>query len=83
VYARTSARIPVAEGGWVRALELGEALERVRVAGRAGRRFLKPRLRHGDRRTGQRDRDPFFALWKDADPDVPILKEAKAEYVKL
>jgi len=25
----------------------------------------------------------FFALWKDADPDVPILKEAKAEYAKL
>ena len=25
----------------------------------------------------------FFALWKDAEPDVPILKEAKAEYEKL
>ncbi|HEV2115852.1 MAG TPA: protein kinase [Terriglobales bacterium] len=25
----------------------------------------------------------FFALWKDGDPDVPILKEAKAEYAKL
>jgi len=25
----------------------------------------------------------FFALWKDADPDVPILKTAKAEYEKL
>jgi hypothetical protein len=25
----------------------------------------------------------FFALWKDADPDIPILKEAKAEYQKL
>jgi serine/threonine protein kinase/tetratricopeptide (TPR) repeat protein len=25
----------------------------------------------------------FFALWKDADPEVPILKEAKAEYAKL
>ncbi len=25
----------------------------------------------------------FFALWKDADPDIPILKEAKAEYAKL
>ena len=25
----------------------------------------------------------FFALWKDADPDVPILREAKAEYAKL
>jgi len=25
----------------------------------------------------------FFALWKDADPDIPILKQAKAEYAKL
>ncbi len=25
----------------------------------------------------------FFALWKDADPDLPILNEAKAEYAKL
>ena len=25
----------------------------------------------------------FFALWKDADPDIPILREAKAEYAKL
>jgi hypothetical protein len=25
----------------------------------------------------------FLTLWKDADPDVPILKEAKAEYATL
>jgi eukaryotic-like serine/threonine-protein kinase len=25
----------------------------------------------------------FFALWKDADPDIPILKQARAEYAKL
>jgi eukaryotic-like serine/threonine-protein kinase len=25
----------------------------------------------------------FLDLWKDADPDIPILKEAKAEYAKL
>jgi tetratricopeptide (TPR) repeat protein len=25
----------------------------------------------------------FFVLWKDADSDIPILKEAKAEYAKL
>jgi tetratricopeptide (TPR) repeat protein len=25
----------------------------------------------------------FFALWKDADPDILILKEAKGEYAKL
>ena len=25
----------------------------------------------------------FFAVWKDADPEIPILKEARAEYAKL
>jgi hypothetical protein len=25
----------------------------------------------------------LLTLWKDADPDIPILKQAKAEYAKL
>jgi hypothetical protein len=25
----------------------------------------------------------FLTLWKDADPDIPILKQAQAEYAKL
>ena len=25
----------------------------------------------------------FLAFWKDADPDIPVLKQAKAEYAKL
>ena len=25
----------------------------------------------------------FLTLWKNADPDVPILKQANAEYAKL
>jgi serine/threonine protein kinase/tetratricopeptide (TPR) repeat protein len=33
-----------------------------------------------DARTAYQD---FFALWKDADSDIPILKQAKAEYAKL
>jgi Tfp pilus assembly protein PilF len=31
-------------------------------------------------KTAYRD---FFSLWKDADPEIPILKEARAEYAKL
>jgi len=34
----------------------------------------------GKARTAYQD---FLALWKDADADIPILKEAKAEYAKL
>ncbi len=25
----------------------------------------------------------FLSLWKDADPDLPVYKAAKAEYAKL
>jgi hypothetical protein len=25
----------------------------------------------------------FLALWKDADPDIPILRQAKLEYAQL
>jgi serine/threonine protein kinase/Tfp pilus assembly protein PilF len=37
---------------------------------------------------GQRDKareayQEFFNLWKDADPDIPILQQAKAEYAKF
>lgn len=27
--------------------------------------------------------EDFLTLWKDADPDIPVLKQAKAEYLKL
>ena len=27
--------------------------------------------------------DAFFGLWKDVDCDIPILKQAQAEYAKL
>jgi eukaryotic-like serine/threonine-protein kinase len=29
------------------------------------------------------DISTFLVLWKDADPDIPFLKQAKAEYAKL
>jgi eukaryotic-like serine/threonine-protein kinase len=37
----------------------------------------------GDKTKAKAAYQDFFAAWKDADPDVPILKEAKAEYGKL
>jgi eukaryotic-like serine/threonine-protein kinase len=37
----------------------------------------------GDTAKAKTSYQDFFATWKDADPDVPILKEAKAEYAKL
>jgi len=37
----------------------------------------------GDKSQARTTYQDFFALWKDADPDIPILKEAKAEYANL
>jgi len=37
----------------------------------------------GDTAKAKAAYDDFLTLWKDADPDVPILKQAKAEYAKL
>ena len=34
-------------------------------------------------RVGPSRRTRFLTLWKDADPDIPIYKQAKAEYAKL
>jgi eukaryotic-like serine/threonine-protein kinase len=37
----------------------------------------------GDRAGSRKAYDDFFGTWKDADSDIPILKEAKLEYAKL
>jgi eukaryotic-like serine/threonine-protein kinase len=40
-------------------------------------------FRQGDTAKAKAAYQDFFAIWKDADPDVPILKTAKEEYEKL
>ena len=37
----------------------------------------------GDKAKAKAAYEAFLALWKDADPDVPVLKSAKAEYHRL
>ena len=37
----------------------------------------------GDLEKSRKAYDVFFTTWKDADPDIPILRQAKAEYKKL
>ena len=37
----------------------------------------------GDKEAAKIHYQDFLALWKDADPDVPILKQARAEYARL
>jgi eukaryotic-like serine/threonine-protein kinase len=37
----------------------------------------------GDKKKAQAAYQDFFALWKDADADIPILTQARAEYARL
>jgi DNA-binding winged helix-turn-helix (wHTH) protein/tetratricopeptide (TPR) repeat protein len=37
----------------------------------------------GEQEKSRKAYDDFFTIWKDADPDIPILRQAKAEYKKL
>jgi len=37
----------------------------------------------GDEAGARKSYEDFLGIWKDADPDIPILQEAKAEYEKL
>ena len=38
---------------------------------------------HGDTTKARAAYQDFLTLWKDADPDIPILIQAKAEYAEL
>jgi predicted Zn-dependent protease len=40
-------------------------------------------LQSGDKAKAKIAYQDFLTLWKDADPDIPILRQAKAEYAKL
>jgi serine/threonine protein kinase/Flp pilus assembly protein TadD len=72
-----------------RELVLNGALGPLARLGLARARTLEARSAHdpavadASRTKARTAYQDFLALWKDADPDVPILKQAKAEYAKL
>ena len=37
----------------------------------------------GDTAKAKSTYQDFFTLWKNADPDIPVLKQAKAEYPRI
>ena len=61
-----------------RAIEFGDPLGALANLGLARAYVLQ-----GDTAKAQTAYQDFLALWKDADPDIPILIAAKAEYAKL
>jgi len=61
-----------------RGLVLGDPIDAIARLQRARALALA-----GDRGKAKAAYADFLALWKDADPDTPILRQAKAEYAKL
>jgi tetratricopeptide (TPR) repeat protein len=45
--------------------------------------LARARVLTGDNAGAKTAFQDFFALWKNADPDIPLLKQAKADYAKL
>ena len=45
--------------------------------------LARAKVATGDKDGARNQYKEFLFLWKDADPDIPTLKEAKAEYAKL
>ena len=88
VYVRGQAYL-AAHQGKEAANEFQKILERRGVVGNApigalahlqlGRAYAM----QGDTAKARAAYQDFLTLWKDADPDIPILKEAKVEYAKL
>ena len=37
----------------------------------------------GDNASARKSYEEFLTIWKDADPDIPVYRQAKAEYAKL
>jgi hypothetical protein len=37
----------------------------------------------GDNGSARKSYEEFLSIWKDADPDIPIYRQAKAEYAQL
>jgi tetratricopeptide (TPR) repeat protein len=88
IYTRGQAYLRLGRGDEA-ALEFQKILDRPGLSALGPLRPLahlglaRARALAGDTAAARRAYQDFLALWKDADPDIPILQEAKAEYAQL
>ncbi len=88
VYVRGEAYLAESQGGEA-ATEFQKILDQRGVVGNepigalAHLGLARAYALQGDTAKARTAYNDFFALWKEADPDIPILVAAKAEYAKL
>ena len=88
IYLRGEAYVAARQGGaaaveFQKIIDHPGAVGNELIASLAHLGLARARVLSGDHAKAKTAYQDFFALWKDADPDIPILKEAKAEYAKL
>ena len=89
-YIRGEAQLAARNGG-AAAIEFQKIIDHPGIAWSCG--AVHPALAHlglaradamqGDTAKAKAAYQDFLTLWKDADPDIPVLKQAKLEYAKL
>lgn len=74
---------------------IGKTLSHYRITEKLGGGLVSPALpmaqlnlarayaSQGDATKARAAYQDFFAVWKTADPDIPVLQQAKTEYAKL
>ena len=88
VYLRGEAYLMLDDGNAARA-QFQKFLDHHGVVGNfqwgalAHLQLARAQVMMGDKAAARKSYQDFLTLWKDADPDIPIYQQAKAEYAKL
>jgi DNA-binding winged helix-turn-helix (wHTH) protein/Tfp pilus assembly protein PilF len=88
IYVRSEAYLAAHQGAEA-AIELQKILDHRGIVGSdpigamAQLQLARAAAFTGDKAKAKTAYEDFFLLWKDADPGIPVLKQARAEYLKL
>jgi hypothetical protein len=74
---------PAPKSSWSRWAGVAGAVGNEPIGALAHFGLARAYVLQGDTAKARAAYQDFLTLWKDADPDIPILKQAKAEYAKL
>ncbi|MGB8885467.1 MAG: winged helix-turn-helix domain-containing protein [Candidatus Korobacteraceae bacterium] len=88
VYLRGLAYLEQGQGGAAAAefqkmLSYRGVILNIPIAALAHLQLARAQAMSGNNAAARKSYEDFLALWKDADPDLPILKQAQSEYAKL